>query len=376
MPEEKDLYALLEVPRTATAEEIKKAYRRLARKYHPDVNPGDEEAEETFKEISLAFDILSDEKKRALYDEMGMEAAKIGWDPEKAAAWRQWRAGREASPGGGAGFEGFNVDFGDIFGDIFGDVFRRGRRREGPVAGETLRTSITIDLGEAVRGTTRIVEAQRPSTCPRCKGSGREDPHPPACPTCGGSGRVQTRQANVAFSGVCPTCRGSGREPGPPCSRCGGSGVVEGSSRLEVKIPAGISDGGVVRLAGQGGAGRQGGPPGDLYIEVSVRPHPTYRRMGDDLHLHLPLTVDEAVAGATIALPTFDGEVELKVPPGTQSGQKLRLRGRGVPHLRGQGRGDLYAEVRIQVPIGAEAERLAKELGRLYPGEVRGALRA
>lgn len=377
MAEEKDLYALLEVPRTATAEEIKKAYRRLARKYHPDVNPGDKEAEEKFKEISFAFDILSDEKKRALYDEMGMDAAKIGWDPEKAAAWRRWSAGRAASPFG-TDFEGFDVDLGDIFGDVFGDIFRAARTRAetGPVPGRDLRAAITIDLGEAVRGTTRTIEIERPTTCPRCNGSGRADPNPPACSTCGGSGRVRTSRGNVIFGGVCPTCRGSGKEPGPACPQCHGAGSVLSTSRLEVKIPAGIDDGGVVRLAGQGGAGSRGGPPGDLYLEVSVRPHPAYRREGDDLHVVLPITVHEAIAGATVRLPTFDGPVELKVPPGSQSGRKLRLRGRGVPHLRGGGRGDLYAEVRVQVPKGEEAERLAREMEPHYAQDVRAALTA
>lgn len=377
MAEEKDLYALLEVPRTATAEEIKKAYRRLARKYHPDVNPGDKEAEEKFKEISFAFDILSDEKKRALYDEMGMDAAKIGWDPEKAAAWRRWSAGRAASPFG-TDFEGFDVDLGDIFGDVFGDIFRAARTRAetGPVPGRDLRAAITIDLGEAVRGTTRTIEIERPTTCPRCNGSGRADPNPPACSTCGGSGRVRTSRGNVIFGGVCPTCRGSGKEPGPACPQCHGAGSVLSTSRLEVKIPAGIDDGGVVRLAGQGGAGSRGGPPGDLYLEVSVRPHPAYRREGDDLHVVLPITVHEAIAGATVRLPTFDGPVELKVPPGSQSGRKLRLRGRGVPHLRGGGRGDLYAEVRVRVPTGEEAERLAREMEPHYAQDVRAALTA
>ncbi|HLV60992.1 MAG TPA: J domain-containing protein [Fredinandcohnia sp.] len=377
MAESNDLYARLGVSRTASAEEIKKAYRRLARKYHPDVNPGDKEAEEKFKEISFAFDILSDPKKRALYDEMGMDAAKIGWDPEKAEAWRQWRRGREASPGGGVGFEGFHVDFGDIFGDIFGEIFRqaRGHAPAGPQPGADLRTTLEIDLADAVRGATRVLEVERPSTCPRCAGTGRDDPQPRTCSACGGAGRVRTTQGNVSFSGTCPVCRGTGVEPGPACTRCGGSGVVPATSRLEVRIPAGIDDGGVVRLAGQGAAGRQGGPPGDLYVEVRVRPHPVYRREGDDLHVRLPLTVEEAIAGATIQLPTFDGTVELKVPPGTQSGSRLRLRGQGVPHLRGAGRGDLYAEVRVQVPTGKEAERLAREMGKLYPEDVRSGLR-
>lgn len=372
MADAKDLYALLGVQKTATLDEIKKAYRRLARKYHPDLNPGDKEAEEKFKEISAAFEILSDEKKRSLYDEMGMDAAKIGWDPEKAAAWRNWQSARSASPGGGVGFEGFGVDLGDIFGDIFGEGGMAGRPRGGPAPGEDLQASLEIDLREAVQGTVRELVLDRPSPCPACRGTGdKGGVTPPPCPTCGGSGRMRTSRANVFFSGTCPTCHGTGQSPGTPCPRCHGSGVVSSSARLEVKVPAGIHDGGRIRLAGQGAAGRHGGPPGDLYLEIRVRPHPTFRREGDDLHLSLPLTVHEAIAGGPISLPTFDGVVQLQVPPGSQSGRKLRLRGKGVPRLRGGGRGDLYAEVRVLVPTGAEAERLSKDLDPLYGKEIR-----
>lgn len=377
MAEGKDLYALLGVPRTATAEEIKKAYRRLARRYHPDVNPGDKEAEEKFKEISLAFEILSDEKKRALYDEMGWDAAKIGWDPEKAAAWRRWQAGRAASPGG-FDFGGFSVDLGDIFGDIFGDFVRAARTRTdtGPVPGQDLRAQIAIELAEAVHGTTRTIEVERSVLCDLCGGTGRAEAQAQTCPTCGGTGRVRTSRGNVVFGGICPTCRGTGEAPGPACPRCQGAGTVPTRTRLEVRIPAGIADGGVVRLAGQGGAGLRGGPPGDLYLEVKVLPHPVFRREGDDLHMVLPITVHEAIAGGTVRLPTFDGPVEVKVPPGSQSGRKLRLRGKGVPHLKGEGRGDLYAELRVELPTGPEAERLAREMESLYDRNVRAALLA
>ncbi len=324
MAKNPDLYALLGASRTASADELKTAYRRLARKYHPDVNPGDAAAEEKFKEINNAFEILGDPKKRALYDELGMDAAKIGWDPEKAAGVRQWRSPRRGGGPGGAGFEGAReVDLGDIFGDIFGEAFRggrgqgfdvgagfgRGRASTRPAPGQDLGERVQIDLVDAVKG--RELEL-----------------------------RIQ-------------------RQPG------------QAPTRLTVKIPAGIPDGGKVRLARQGGPGLRGGPQGDLYLEVHVRPHPWIRREGDDLHVHLPLTVGEAIAGATISLPTFDGVVQLKVPAGTQGGRKLRLRGKGVPHLRGGGRGDLYAEARVVVPTGPQAKDLGKELDKLYAVPVR-----
>lgn len=324
MTNSSDLYALLGVPKTASAEELKSAYRKLARKYHPDVNPGDKAAEEKFKEVNNAFEILSDPKKRSLYDEFGMDAAKLGWDPEKAAAFRQYRAGPQRGPGGGFDFGGFEsyggggpVDLGDIFGEIFGDAFRGARPRGGrpsnrPMPGDDLGERIEVDLGTAVRGGELEL-------------------------------RIQRTQGQ------------------PP-------------SRLTVKIPAGIADGGKIRLAGQGGPGARGGPPGDLYLEVHLRAHPHVRRDGDDLYLHLPLTVGEAIAGATVELPTFEGPVQLKVPPGTQTGQKLRLRGKGVPHLRGKGRGDLYAEVRVMIPAGDEAKELGKRLDKLYAEPVRAKL--
>jgi DnaJ-class molecular chaperone len=318
MAREQDLYQLLGVARDASTEEIKKAYRRLARKYHPDVNPGDKAAEEKFKEVNQAFEILSDEKKRQLYDELGWDAARIGWDPAKAAAFRQWRRGAGA---GGVGFEGIagaeGFDFSDLFGDLFSDLFggRRGggrrARADWPQPGDDVGARIEVDLADVVRGAEKEIVVERPT----------------------------------------------------------------GPSRLKVRIPAGIADRGKIRLAGQGGPGINGGPPGDLYLEVHVRPHPLVRREGDDLVMPLPLTVSEASAGATISLPTFDGAVRLKIPPGTQSGRKLRLRGKGVPHLRGGGRGDLYVEARVVVPTGPGAAEAAQALDAYYGGDVRADLR-
>jgi molecular chaperone DnaJ len=380
MADKKNLYEILGVRSDASPAELKRAYRRLARKHHPDVNPGDQEAEEKFKEVNSAFEILSDPRKRKLYDEIGLDAAKIGWDPEKAEAYRRWRDAQAAGSGGG--FRSGAFDFSDLFSDLFGrqdsgfggfdSSFGGGGGARGREEGEDLGVSVEISLAEAVRGTEEEISFDRPAPCVICKSSGvvagrgkRQ------CPDCRGTGRVGTFRGSVTYSGTCPTCGGRGVAPGQACRACGGSGVSVSTARLKVKIPGGIADGGKVRLAGQGAAGRRGGAPGDLYLEVRVRPHPLVRREGDDLHVKLPITVGEAVGGATVDLPTFDGPVSLKVPPGSQSGSKLRLKGKGIPHLRGGGRGDLYAEIQVVVPAGARAKDLAERLDRLYPEDVR-----
>jgi molecular chaperone DnaJ len=382
MPEPKDLYELLHVKSSATQEEIKKSYRRLARKYHPDVNPGDKNAEEKFKEVSAAFEILSDPQKRKLYDELGHDAAKIGWDPDKAEAYRRWRDAQTAGPRGAQGF-GFQsgADFGDLFSDLFGGFGRGGMGGYGfgetfgeqiSEDGEDLGFSLEISLAEAVRGAEREISLERPTLCPDCHGEGVDPAEKRRqCPECRGSGRVRTTRGGTSFTRPCPVCAGRGVLPGKQCKRCRGAGRVMSTIRLTVKIPAGIPDGGKVRLAGQGAAGRRGGTAGDLFIDVHVRPHPLVRREGDDLYMPLPVTVGEAVGGATVTLPTFDGSVQLKVPAGSESGNKLRLKGKGVPRLRGGGRGDLYAEIRIMVPSGARAKELARSLDELYSHDVR-----
>jgi molecular chaperone DnaJ len=382
MANEKNLYEILGVRSDASPEDLKRAYRRLARRYHPDVNPGDKGAEEKFKEVNAAFEILSDPRKRKLYDEIGFDAARIGWDPDKAESYRRWRDAQAGGFTAGVRSGVFDFDLGDLFSDLFG------RRDSGFVGfdtplggtgghwgreeGEDLGVSVEISLAEAVRGTTREISFSRPAACGVCQGSGvvaSRGKRP--CPDCRGTGRVGTLRGSVTYRGTCPSCAGRGVAPGEACRSCGGSGVTQANARLQVKIPAGIADGGKVRLAGQGAAGRRGGPPGDLYLEVRVRAHPLVRRDGDDLHMKLPITVGEAVGGATVALPTFDGPVSLKIPPGSQSGSKLRLKGKGVPHLRGGGRGDLYVEIQVVVPGGARARELAEKLDRLYPEDVR-----
>jgi len=377
---ERDLYEVLGVSRGTSPDEVKKAYRRLAKKYHPDVNPGDKSSEEKFKEVSAAFEVLGDEKKRGLYDEFGADAAKLGFDADKAKAYRQYR--QQAGAGGGQG-RGVPFDFGDAgaagfdFGEIFGDIFGGGARRtrRGPVAaeaGDDIEGQVAIDLRDAVLGTTRTVTVTRPVTCEVCHGTGAKGGKRHTCPTCNGTGRAKSARGPLSFAGTCPTCGGSG-EVGDACRNCGGAGTVSQTVNLEVKIPAGIDDGSRVRLGGQGAAGRSGGPAGDLYIVVKVRQHGLLTRTGDDLEMQLPVTVGEALLGAEVSLPTFEGTVQLKVPPGSQSGRKLRLRGKGVPHLKGGGRGDLYVVLQIVVPedAGAEAKRAAEALGKLYRKNVR-----
>ncbi len=387
MAAERDLYEILGVPRGSSQDEIKKAYRKLAKKFHPDVNPGNKQAEEKFKELSAAFEVLSDPKKRSLYDELGPDAARIGFDENKARAYRQWRSAQRGgglggqAPEGFGGFE-FNEDFdlGDILGSIFGGG--RGRTREAggfaeanqPSAGQDMTLQIEISLREAVVGGERSISFMRPGRCDRCAGTGMlpGSGKGHACPTCNGTGRTRATRGPINFSGTCPTCAGTGRVANA-CPKCGGSGVNQEEARITVRIPAGIADGSKIRLQGQGSSGQRGGPPGDLYLIPQIAPHPLVRREGNDLHIALPVTVGEALHGAEVHCPTFDGEVTLKIPPGSQSGRKLRLRGRGVPSLKGGARGDFYAELQIHLPetAGEPVRKAADELDKHYKRDVR-----
>ncbi|HEX8435181.1 J domain-containing protein [Archangium sp.] len=389
-----DYYQILGVSRTASADDIKKAFRKLARQYHPDVNPGNKAAEEKFKQVNSAFEVLSDEKKRKLYDEFGAEAAKIGFDEKKAEQVRAYRAAQSAGGGmpfggGGGGGGGVDFDLGDLF-DLFNragagqdvsDMFGRagaGARPPspaGPAAGEDITATLSLSFKDALSGAERAISLQRPGRCQRCQGSG-EVGTPTTCATCGGTGRVRRSGAlGMSSSGMCPACRGTGRTA-PPCTSCRGSGVVEETTRLTVKIPAGVQTGSKIRLSGQGAAGSRGGPPGDLYIETIVADHPLVRREGDDLYMDLPVTVSEAMLGAEVRVPTFQGEVTVKVPEGSQSGRRMRLRGRGAPSLKGGPTGDFYLTLQVKVPEqpSQEARKAAEALARSYQTDVRGAL--
>lgn len=377
----RDLYAILGVERGASPDDIKKAYRKLARKLHPDVNPGDKDAEERFKEVSAAFEVLGDARKREVYDEFGEEGLKTGFDPEQARAYRDWQRRAEATGAfryGPADFRSAEFDLGEIFGDVVdgtGAFSRRPRAQRGA----DIESQMQVSFRDAILGTERDLAFARPSECPACKGSGTEETKAPqTCPECRGSGYRSVAQGPLAFRAVCTTCGGLGEQPGPACKTCGGAGEVGGTARLKVKVPPGINDGQAIRLPGQGMPGRGGGPPGDLFIRVSVMPHALLHKQGRDLHLEVPVTVGEAMLGAKIDVPTLSGNIKLTIPPSSQSGTKLRLKGKGVPASGGQPAGDFYVELRVQVPDSKReperAKRAAGDLERLYEQDVRAGL--
>ncbi|MDQ1662207.1 MAG: molecular chaperone DnaJ [Blastococcus sp.] len=357
---EKDYYAALGVPKDADAAAIKKAYRKLARDLHPDKNPGNATAEATFKEVSEAYDVLSDVKRRAEYDE----------------ARRLFGAGAGGGgfPGGGFPGGGQAFDLGDLFnaagggaagarsgglGDLLGGLFgggttagsarSRSQAASGPARGQDVETEATLSFDEAVLGVTVPLRMQSPGTCPTCHGSGaKPGTSPHTCPVCQGAGVTSRSQGAFAFSEPCRNCRGSGQVVDDPCATCGGNGITTQSRTITVRIPAGVKDGQRIRLAGKGAPGRRGGPAGDLFVVVHVGEHNLFGRKGEDLTLSVPITFAEASLGTTLTVPTLDGTVSLKVPPGTTSGRTLRVRGRGV---QGKGRaGDLLVTLDVAVP--------------------------
>lgn len=339
----RDYYKVLDIPRTATEAEITKAYRRLAMKYHPDRNPSDKEAEEKFKEAKEAYEVLTDAHKRAAYDQYG-------------------HAGVEAARGAGARPGGFGPGdaFSDIFGDVFGDIFGGGRRggRSQVFRGADLRYELELDLDQAVFGHTVEIEVPRLTECEVCRGTGAaRGSSPVACDTCGGAGQVRISQGFFQLQQTCPRCRGLGTIVKSPCDSCLGQGRVRRTRKLSVKVPAGVDTGDRIRLAGEGEAGRNGGPPGDLYVEVAVREHPIFERDGEHLTCELPIGFATAALGGTLEVPTLDGEVTIKIPPETQSGRVFRLRDKGVKPVRGGPRGDLFVRVVVETPVNLSAEQ-------------------
>jgi molecular chaperone DnaJ len=328
----RDYYEVLGVAKAADEKEIKKAYRRLAMKYHPDRNPDDVAAEEKFKEATEAYEILSDTQKKAAYDQYG-------------------HAGVDPNAGGGAGYGG---GFSDIFGDVFGDIFGGGRGGGGSRAsrGADLRYNLELDLEDAVRGKSVKIRIPTQVTCKPCGGTGAANgSQPEICGTCNGQGQVRMQQGFFSVQQTCPTCRGQGKIIKNPCKACHGSGVQEEQKTLSVKVPAGVDTGDRIRLAGEGEAGAQGGPAGDLYVQVSVKEHRIFTRDGSNLYCDVPITVVDAALGGELEVPTLDGRVKLKIPPETQTGRMFRLRGKGVMPVRGGGAGDLMCRVAIETPV-------------------------
>jgi len=361
----KDLYAVLGVSRTATDDDIKKAYRKLARKYHPDVNPGKKEAEERFKEVSFAHDILTDPEKRKLYDEFGEDGLQPGFNPDRARAYKQWgtSGGFDFNERTGSGGRS-SFSFEDLFGDVFGSFSGKRQGSSGGGPGEDLEYVLDLDLLDAVRGTSQTISIQRPVPCPVCRGGGgQKNGAHTICPECGGQGQVRSGAGPLSIARTCARCGGSGQLRSGGCARCGGSGRITNPERLVTRIPPGVDEGSRIRLAGKGAARAPGGAVGDLYLVVHIRPHAQLERKGRDLFLDVPVTVGEALSGATITVPTPSGEVKVKIPPGSQSGKKLRLKGKGVPDAKGQQDGDFYVKLLIQIPAdNSERARRAVDL--------------
>jgi molecular chaperone DnaJ len=402
----KDYYATLGVKKSASAEDIRKAFRKLARKYHPDVNPGDKAAEEKFKVLSEANDVLSDPKKRKIYDQLGFYSDNI--DPATADAYARAGAGT-GGPGGfpggfpggqphTAGSQGANFDFGGFdftdlfegggrgrksgsagggFKDIFSGMFggRGGAAHEGPEPGSDLEYQVNVPFWTAIKGGVMRLNITRRDVCGACHGKGYIE-SPGTCPECGGTGQVTQTGGRMKFNVSCPRCQGTGKNIST-CASCHGEGSVERTEPLEVRIKAGTRDGQRIRIPGKGNAGLRGGPVGDLYAIIRTGDHPIFHRDGDDIQLMVPVTATEAALGAKVEVPTIDGRTMLKIPPGTQSGQKLRLREKGVPSATREGaRGDEIVEIKVTVPMPRDerSKEILRELAKLNPEDPRAEL--
>ena len=328
-------YEVLGVSRDASSEVIKKSYRKLAMKYHPDRNPGDAEAEACFKEAAEAYEVLSDPQKRQIYDAYGHDGLK------------------NSGYSGPGSSEDIFSHMSDIFGDLFGFGSRQRRNPNGPVAGDDLRYDIEISFMDAVHGVEKEVEVTKRETCWTCEGTGaRPGYRPQTCPSCRGRGQVIRSQGFFQVSSTCPQCHGSGQIITEPCTDCDGQGLVNRTKKINLKIPAGVDTGSRMRLSGEGEGGRRGGPSGDLYVVIHVKPHEFFQRDGQTIFLRCPLSMVKAALGCEIEVPTIHGQATLKIPAGTQSGSRFTLRGEGVDSLRGRGRGDMVVEIQVQTPTG------------------------
>jgi molecular chaperone DnaJ len=385
----KDYYGALGVKKNASAEDIRKAFRKLARKYHPDVNPGDKSAEEKFKEISEAHDVLSDPKKRKIYDQVGFYSDNI--DPATAEAYARgggagFGAGGFGGPQGAGRAQGVPFDFGGFdfseaggrrsggFRDIFSSIFSGGGAAEAeqPEPGTDLEYQVRVGFWDAIRGTVLRLNIARRDVCSTCHGRGFLE-RAGTCPQCGGKGQITQNAGRMKFNVPCPRCHGAGKNVST-CSVCGGEGTVNRTEPIEVRMKPGTRDGQRIRVPGKGNAGTLGGPPGDLYIIVRTGEHPIFRREGDDIYVTVPVTVTEAALGGKVEVPTIDGRSLLRIPPGTQSGQKLRLREKGVPSATREGvRGDEIVEVKIVAPFPKDerSREILREFAKLNPEDPR-----
>ncbi|MGD8619039.1 MAG: molecular chaperone DnaJ [Gammaproteobacteria bacterium] len=349
----RDYYEVLGVSRNASEAELKKAYRRAAQKHHPDRNPDDKQAEESFKECKEAWEVLSDSQKRAAYDQFG----HAGVDPSMGH-------------GGGPGAGGFGGGFNDIFGDVFGDIFGAGRGGGQRVyRGSDLRYNLDLSLEDAVAGTEVKIRIPTQVSCPECNGSGaKKGSSPTQCTTCGGRGQVRMQQGFFSVQQTCPHCRGTGSIITDPCHRCHGKGRISEHKTLSVKVPAGVDTGDRIRLAGEGEAGESGGPPGDLYVQIQVKEHPIFVRDENNLYCEVPISFATAALGGELEVPTLNGRVNLKIPSETQTGRMFRMRGKGVKPVRGGAVGDLICRVKVETPVNLT--RKQKDLLREFTGEM------
>ncbi|MDD9338627.1 MAG: molecular chaperone DnaJ [Providencia heimbachae] len=350
----RDFYQVLELEKNASEKDIKRAYKRLAMKFHPDRNQDNkEESEVKFKEIKEAYEILSDEQKRAAYDQYGHAAFEQG------------------GMGGGGGFGGGGADFSDIFGDVFGDIFGGGRRQQRPSRGSDLQYNMDLTLEEAVRGVTKEIRIPTLETCDVCHGNGaKPGTSADTCSTCHGMGQVHMRQGFFSVQQPCPTCHGRGKVIKDPCNKCHGHGRVEKYKTLSVKIPAGVDTGDRVRLSGEGEAGENGAPAGDLFVQVHVLPHNIFERDGNNLHCEVPINFAIAALGGEIEVPTLDGRVKLKIPAETQTGKIFRMKSKGVKSVRGGLQGDLMCHIVVETPVklNEKQKELLKEFGESLGG--------
>lgn len=351
----RDYYEILGVDRNASEKDIKKAYRRVAMKHHPDRNPDNKASEEKFKEASEAYEILSDDQKRGAYDQYGHDAV--------------------SGNAGAGGFGGGAGNFSDIFGDVFGDMFGGGGgsgRSRGPARGSDLRYNLDIDLEQAVKGTEVKIRVPTLVTCGVCDGSGaKKGSSPVACPTCGGVGQVRMQQGFFSVQQTCPNCHGKGKIISDPCTNCHGQGLIEETKTLSVKVPAGVDTGDRIRLTGEGEAGPDGGPAGDLFVQMNVREHKIFERDGKHLYCEVPISIIDAALGGELEVPTLDGRVKLKIPAETQTGKLFRLRGKGVTPVRGGSTGDLLCRVALETPVNLtkQQKELLKQLQQSFDKE-------